>query len=146
MVITNYMIQKKLAYINQQSRQLNSTVQSRVNPITEEGTVELREETITQVKGDVMITREGSRGRLFSPMPCLHWKCTATPDGNGVMTLKSPVKGLFLDDGVDTYCLGVDGASDEFEVRLHVGDGEVRLNNSFLNIKSSHIVRNGLEE
>jgi hypothetical protein len=42
--------------------------------------------------------------------------------------------------------LGVSGSCPEFEVRLQVGDSEVRLNEQFLNIVSGHVIRNGIEE
>ena len=56
------------------------------------------------------------------------------------------LKGLFINDGDTSYCIGVNGATDEFEIRMQVGNNEIRLNNTFLNITAPHITKNGLEE
>lgn len=144
MPVTNYMLLQKIAEVNKKSRSLPKQQQS-VSVLDEEGTVSLFTQKIVKVMGDIVITDKNQKARLFNPMPCLHWKCTATPDSNGVATLSKALDGLFIDDGANIYCLGVTGSSDEFEVRFHVGDNEVRINNKYLNLKAKTITQNGME-
>lgn len=146
MPVTNYMILQKLAEVNKKTRSLpTSSSSQKVNFLDEEGTVSLFVEKIVKVNGDTVISEKNKKARLYNPMPCLFWKCTVTPDTNGVATLSKPLEALFIDDGSNVYCLGVMGSSDEFEVRFHVGDNEIRLNKNFLNIKAKTITQNGLE-
>lgn len=145
--ITNHMLRKKIGYVNRQNSP--SSISSNTTGVTggdEAGGITLETHTITGVRGDVLITQEGVESRMYSPMPCLFWKCLTPPDEKGVSTLKNKLEGLFLNDGASLYCLGVSGASDEFEVRMQVGTNEVRLNNSFLNLNAGHLVVNGLEK
>ena len=148
MTVTNHMLRQKIAEINRKTRYIPVSSGSAATPtaLAEEGTVLLSEKKIVAVQGDYMITEDGVKSKLYNPMPCLHWKCLVSPDSNGKMTLKKALTGLFVTDGADSYCLGVSGSSDEFEVRFQVGTNEVRLNNTFLNLNASHIVKNGLEE
>ena len=146
MTVTNHMLRQKIAEINQKVRYSNTASNgTHYSALDEEGTVLIVEKRITRVQGDTMICEDGTKAKLYSPMPCLHWKCLTPPDNKGISTLRKPLNGLFLDDGTNTYCLGVDGLSDEFEVRLQVGTNEVRLNNLFLNLNAPSIVKNGVE-
>lgn len=147
MVITDYDLKKKLAEIQKQSRYTNIVSNKQGGGLLEEpGTVALTVENIIKVNGDYVITDKGNKAQLFNPAPCIFWKCISKPDNNGDITLKKALKGLFINDGSSIYCLGVAGASDEFEPRLHVGNNEIRLNNSFLNISAPHLIINGVEE
>ena len=145
MVITNYMLMQKIAEVNKKSRSLPSVKTQRASILEEEGTVALFEDKIVKVQGEYVYTSKNEKAKLFNPIPCLYWKCTTTPDSNGVSTLKKQLDALFINDGTNIYCIGVMGASDEFEVRFHVGNSEVRMNNTWLNLKADHIVQNGLE-
>lgn len=100
---------------------------------------------IKKIKSSVMICEDGTEAPLFSPMPGLYWKCIARCDDNGVATLAKKVEGLILSLDGNSYCLGISGATDEFEVRMQVGQNEVRLNDDFLNLAAQHVVINGLE-
>ena len=148
MTVTNHMLRQKIAEINRKTRYIStgSGGASTSSALREEGTVLLSEKKIVAVQGDYMISEDGVKSKLYNPMPCLHWKCLVSPDSNGKMVLSKQLTGLFVTDGADSYCLGVSGSSDEFEVRFQVGTNEVRLNNTFLNLNASHIVKNGLEE
>ena len=140
--ITNAMLIKKFSEVNRKVRLRDKITASNnvttANPDTIDSIVCVVEKVV-RVEGDTLITDTGRRGKLFNPMPCLHWKCLTT--GN----LRKPFNALFLYDGVNNYCVGVDGASDEFEVRFQVGTNEVRLNNLFLNMVAPTIARNGVE-
>jgi len=143
--VTNYALMQKISEINKKSRTIPTGRQQKVNILDEEGTTALFTQKIVKVQGDTVITDKNQKAKLFNPMPCLFWKCTVAPDKTGVSTLSKAVEGLFIDDGTNIYCLGVAGASDEFEVRFHVGDSEVRVNSKYINLKSEHIVENGSE-
>lgn len=148
MTVTNEMLRRQFAKTVEVSRQYMIT-QNKENstPLLDTKiSTSLSVANIVKVKGSTVYTNDGLTAELFNPMPCLFWKCTGTPDKNGVITLQKPLRGLFIHDGDDVYCLGVTGASDEFEVRFHVGENEVRLNDLFLNMKAKSIVINGLEE
>ena len=147
MVVTKQMLVKKIAEVNRHAQyQRIGTGTSSYNALDDEGTVLLFVKRIVSVEGEYVVTDDNVKARLFCPMPCLHWKCITQPDSKGVSKLRKPVEGLFIDDGVTSYCLGVSGASDEFEVRFQVGTSEVRLNSEFLNLVAPHLVINGLEE
>lgn len=147
MVVTNHMLRKKMAQVNQAVKAYSDT-RSKVQGTMqeEEGEILISTEKITAIQSDMVITENGAKCKLFNPLPCLHWKCMNTPDSSGVMQLRNPLEGLFVDDGVNKFCLGVSGTSEEFEIRLQVGTNEVRLNNLFLNISTPHFVLNGMEE
>lgn len=145
MVITNEMVRKKIAQVNSEVRYQRGISTPITSALEEPGTVQLTTQKIVKIKGEIMITEKGSQARLFMPMPCCYWKCTAKPDSNGVMTLSKPLEGLFINDGSNIYCLGVSGATDEFEVRFHVGSNEFRMNKTFTNLNTTHFVRNGIE-
>lgn len=145
MPVTNHMILQKIAEVNKKSRSIPTGTGQKVNVLDEEGTIAVFTQKIVKVEGENVITDKNQKARLFSPVPCLHWKCTVSPDSNGVATLTKSLDGLFLNDGTNIYCIGVSGSSEEFEVRFHVGENEVRLNNNFLNLKAKTITKNGLE-
>lgn len=145
MPVTNYMLLQKFAELQKHTRSVPRGKSGKSDVLEEEGTVAIVTAKITKVQGDTVITENGDKARLFNPFPCVYWKCTATPDSNGVATLKNKLDGLFLNDGSNLYCLGVSGASDEFEVRFQVGTNEIRMNNNFVNVKTPHYVVNGME-
>ena len=150
-VVTNRMLIEKIAEVNQEARLLQkngsykggSTVIN--NTSSSSGGSNISIFNIVKIKDNTMITDNGIKAELFSPMPCLHWKCLTDADSTGVITLKTKLKGLFINDGSNYYCIGISGSSDEFEVRLQVGTSEVRLNKDFLNLVSPLISKNGVE-
>ena len=146
--VTNHMLRKKFAETVEQSRQYMKVQHSKDGTVSLDDRINtvLSVEDVVRVQGDYVITSSGTKAQLFSPMPCLYWKCTGSNvDGNGVVTLKNKLKGLFVSDGSNTYCLGVNGYSDEFELLMQVGTNEVRLGNLFLNLTAPHVVVNGVE-
>ena len=148
MTVTNEMLRKQFAKTVEASRQyILTTSKNTGTPILDNKiSTSISIANIVKIKENMVYTDTGLVAELFNPMPCLFWKCTGTPDKNGLITLQKPIRGLFIEDDGDAYCLGVTGASDEFEVRFHVGENEVRLNDLFLNMKARSIVINGLEE
>lgn len=105
------------------------------------------EKQIVKIKNDTVITNDGITARLFSPLPCLHWKCLVSPNSAGECVLENALTGLFVVDSDNTYyCIGVNGNSSEFELRIQFGSSEVRMNKDFLNVVTKHLVKNGLEE
>ena len=107
MLVTTHMLRQMLAEVNEDVSH-SLPVQGRTGITTSNGNdVFLSTETITKVDGDTMITREGTKAKLYSPMPCLYWKCVSTPDKDGVITLRQPITGVFLNDGENAICLGV---------------------------------------
>ena len=103
------------------------------------------EKTVIKADTKYLYSGDGSKIRLVSPIPSVYWKCTAQPDKNGVMTLQLPVSVLALTLGETSVCLGFTGATDEFELWCRVGENEIRINTNFLQLKSEHLVRNGVE-
>ena len=146
MVITNNDLRQKLAEVQQLSRYTNKTTQTtKEAALKEEGTVFLTVEKVIKIKGNRIITDRNTTATLYNSTPGLYWKATGTPDKNGYITLKKPFNALIIADGTNNYVLGVDGATNEIEIRFHVGDNEIRLNNDFININGKHIIVNGLE-
>lgn len=143
MVITNYSLQKKLSEVNRHVNRITSGTSSSTGT-SDEGTI-FMEKTITKVKDNKLICEDGTEAVLYSPLPGLFWKCLGTTNNDGVIILQKKLTGLFLGDGVDTYCLGVNGDTDEFELRMVSGKSEIRFNSTFLNIVTEHLVKNGLE-
>lgn len=146
MVVTKHMLKKKIAQVNQETRYMNARKTTTAQQTLEEpGTVLLYIKKITKIQGDCVITENNKKAKLFNPLPCVYWKCTRKTDANGVSTLRKSLDGLFIDDGNNIYCIGVTGASDEFEIRCQIGTDEIRMNNLFINMQTEHFVRNGME-
>ena len=147
MNITDEMLRKQFAKTVEVSRQYNLVQNKNTGntSLDDKISTTLSIQNIIKIQGTLVITEQGIKAELFNPMPCLFWKCTGTPDKNGVITLRNPLRGLFITDNENTYCLGITGSSNEFEVRFQVGSNEVRLNDLFLNIITPHFVVNGLE-
>ena len=153
-MVSRYELKKKL----QEVQKLNNTVPVGLggsninNNITETTTSEdsntltIQEKKIVKVKTTTMICSDGTQAELYNPLPGTFWKCLGTPDTNGIITLKNQLTGLILTDGNKSYCIGVKGNTNEFELRCVIGKNEVRLNKTFLNIVASSLVKNGLEE
>lgn len=147
-LITNYMLQKKLAEVNVESRIGAVTLQNSQNTTTgnqEVGMWNIVEKQITQVQGDKMITQDGIKAKLYNPMPGMKWYCRGVTGSQGLIALEKPLTGLFLTDGETSYCLGVNGDTDEFEVVIQVGKTEIRVSDLYLSMQSSLTVKNGLE-
>lgn len=149
--VTNHMLRKQFAETIEASRQYliknsGTSGTGTASLVDDKISTTVTVMNIVKVQGNYVITDNGDKAELFNPMPCLFWKCVGSADKNGVITLRNRLKGLFISDDTSIYCLGVSGQSDEFEVRMQVGDNEVRLNNLFLNLSAPHIVKNGLEE
>ena len=148
-LITPYMLQKKLAEVNVESRIGAVALQNKSN--TNLGNQEvaggwnLVEKQITQVQGDKMVTKDGIKAKLYNPMPGMKWYCRGVTGSQGFIALEKPLTGLFLTDGETSYCLGVNGDTDEFEVVIQVGKTEIRVSDLYLSMKSSLTVKNGLE-
>ena len=110
--------------------------------------ISLKEKKITKIQGNKVICSDGLKAPLFSPMPCLFWKGNKDDGKNGVISLSNSLTGLFIiDEHTDkAYCIGIQGHSDEFEVRIQIGKTELRMNNVYSSLKAKHIIKNGLEE
>lgn len=145
-VITKYELQKQLHTVNKYSKTITG-VSSPVAVASSES-VNFVEKNIVKIRSNNVITEDGLEYPLFSPLPCVYWKCLTPADKNGVSTLKTKILGLFIinEEKDKGYCIGISGYSDEFELRLQVGSNEIRFNNTFLNIVTNHLVKNGLEE
>lgn len=147
-LITNYMLQKKLAEVNVESRIGAVALQNSQNTTTgnqEVGMWNIVEKQITQVQGDKMITQDGIKAKLYNPMPGMKWYCRGVTGSQGLIALEKPLTGLFLTDGETSYCLGVNGDTDEFEVVIQVGKTEIRVSDLYLSMQSQLTVKNGLE-
>lgn len=147
-LITNYMLQKKLAEVNVESRIGAVALQNSQNTTTgnqEVGMWNIVEKQITQVQGDKMITQDGIKAKLYNPMPGMKWYCRGVTGSQGLIALEKPLTGLFITDGETSYCLGVNGDTDEFEVVIQVGKTEIRVSDLYLSMQSQLTVKNGLE-
>ena len=139
--VTDYMLREALNKVVTRAN-LSSTG---ATPATENNIRTMQEKLITKVCNNTMICDDGTEAELVSPIPCLYWKCTVKPDDKGIATLSTPIGALIVTSDEINYCIGIIGKSNEFEVRLQVGNNEVRINNSFVNITANHFVVNGLE-
>ena len=148
--ITPYMLKKQLHIVNQESQIIRgistSTANNAVNNAEDKHGVDLVQKKVTQVQGDTLIAEDGSKAHLLSPIPGMAWTCLGVASNTGLVTLEKPFQAYFLTDGVDTVCLGVTGLTDEFELSFKAGDNEVRVNKEFVNIKTKHLIKNGVEQ
>lgn len=145
-LVTNHMLRKQLARMSRETR--NGVVGISSNTSTDGDTpvpVTLTEKTIDRVQLDEFIAEDGTRGKLYNPIPGVYWSCTTTPSPNGLTHLNNKLKGLFLSDGSNTYLLGVSGDTSEFEILIKSGENEIRLNEFFLSLKAGMYVANGVE-
>lgn len=140
-VVTDHMIREALSKVVHNANRAPTGA----TPETQNLIRTMEEKLVTKVCNTTMICSDGTEAELVSPMPCLYWKCMTTPDANGIATLQNPVGALIVTSDDINYCLGIIGKSNEFEIRMKVGDNEVRVNNNFINIATNHLVINGLE-
>lgn len=145
MVVTNHSILKKLGEVNTHIQNNIKVTNSGGYSANEEDKVTFFEQEITKVINNTVITSDNVKAKLYNPLPCFFWKCIGVANNDGVIILEKPIRGLFLSDGEDTVCLGVDGDTNEFELRIVVGENEIRVNETFLNIVTKHLIINGLE-
>ena len=151
--MTRTMLQEKLAEVNRESRTypttINRTTRSTNNNSVGNQTVQteitLVEKTIEKVQGDTMIAVDGTKAKLFNPIPGMKWKCTGVASSDGTFTLEQQLTGLFLTIGNTSYCLGVNGDTKEFEVQINVDEQEITLNQNFINLSYERLVEQGVE-
>ena len=141
--VTDYMLRNAFNMIATNANR--TMITSGVNVSDENVIRSIQEKVVTKVVGSTLICKDGTEAELVSPMPCMYWKCLTTADKNGVATLSNPIGALIVTSDEINYCLGLIGTSDEFEIRLQVGDNEIRMNKTFINITGNHLVINGLE-
>jgi len=145
------MLRKQLNMMQQQSQTIRGistntgTNYNTGNNNSQENKVSLVTKNITQVLGDTLIADDGSKARLLSPIPGMSYTCLGVANNQGVISLEKPLQAVFLSDGVDTVCLGVTGLTDEFELVYTAGENEIRINKEFVNIKTKHLIKNGVE-
>lgn len=148
-IVTNHMLRKKLGEVQQQS-QIGVRGISSPSPSTQETeeTVNLTvtEKQVTTVQGEYMVCKDGTKAKLYSPLPGISWRCTSPVGGHGIIALEKPLTGLILSDGSTSYCLGVLGDTSEFELLFKVGANEIRINDLFINLNTQLLVKNGLEQ
>lgn len=145
--ITNAMLRQVIGIAagTQTSNNNLNAGSAQVNTTEETNKISCSMKRITKVQSSTVICEDGTKAYLLSPIPGLHWKCMARADEKGLCTLAKTINGLILITEGDNYCLGISGATDEFEIRMHIGQNEVRINNEFLNLAAQHVVLNGLE-
>ena len=150
--ITPFMLRKQLHMVQKESqsiRGISSNTSNTVNTGTitnnNEKQISLVTKTVTQVKGDTLIANDGVTARLLSPLPGLKYNCLGVANTQGIITLEKPFEAVFISDGVDTVCLGVSGETNEFELVYSAGENEIRINKEFINIKTKHLIKNGVE-
>lgn len=149
--ITNHMLRKQLHMVQQESQTIrgissytgNTTITNNSN--NNENTFKMVTKDIAQIKGDTLIANDGTTARLLSPIPGLKYNCLGVANTQGSITLEKPLQAVFLSDGVDTVCLGVSGETNEFELVYTAGENEIRINKEFVNIKTKHLIKNGVE-
>lgn len=151
-LITNHMLRQKLSEVNTQARIGTPTISGtlavapQTDTIQAKETVNIRELEITKMKDKTMIASDGTQGELFYPMPAMTYECKGVIGANGIFTLDKPLKGLFITTSDDkTYCLGVNGDTDEFEVKIKCGKNVIQVNKNFISINYNLFVENGVE-
>lgn len=147
-VVTNHELRKKLAEVQIQSNNGIRGITTGSGEIQQNGSTNntFTEKRINRVQGEDMIATDGTRGKLFMPIPGLKWKCCGVAAQNGLVVLEQELNGLFVTQGDKSYCLGVWGDTSEFEVLLQVGSNEIRVSDLFVNMSANMFVKNGLEE
>ena len=144
------MLRKKLGEVQQQSqigiRGIASPTTTTTTDTEETSNLTITEKQITTVQNEYMVCKDGTKAKLYSPIPGIKWRCTSPVGSQGIIALEKPVTGLIISDGSTSYCLGVTGETSEFEVLLRVGKNEIRINDLFVNVNTKLLVKNGLEE
>lgn len=145
--LTDHMLREALEGVSKTIASGSVVYGGSVTPSEAENQVVLSidEKTIIKADTEYLYDGAGAKVRLISMLPSFHWKCTAQPDSKGMMTLQMPVKILALTLDKTSICLGFLESTDEFELWCRVGENEIRINTNFLQLKSEHLVRNGVE-
>lgn len=145
--VTPHMLRKKLSEVQKQAQTGVRGISSS-STTTEDNMVQLTlaEKEIDRVQNEYMICADGTKAKLYSPIPGVKWRCLAPVGSQGIIALNKPLTGLILSDGENNYCLGVNGDTSDFEILLQIGDSEVRITELFVNIKSKLLVKNGVED
>lgn len=149
--ITPYMLRKQINMMQEQSQSVRGistntgTKYNTGNNTSQENKISMVTKNITQMLGDTLIADDGSKARLLSPIPGMSFTCLGVANNQGIITLEKPFQAVFITDNVDTVCLGVSGLTDEFELVYSAGENEIRINKEFVNIKSKHLIKNGVE-
>lgn len=149
-IVTNHELRKKFEEVQQQSQIgiRGIATPTHINTETEEtnsGFI-ITEKEINGVQNDMMLCTDGTKAKLYSPLPGIKWRCTNAVGSQGLIALEKTLKGLILNDGTTNYCLGVSGDTSEFELLLKVGKNEIRINDLFINLNTKLLVKNGLEQ
>jgi hypothetical protein len=148
-IVTNHELRKKFEEVQQQSQIGIRGISTPTNTgldANNENTITITEKQINTVQNEYMVCADGTKAKLYSPLPGLKWRCTSPVGSQGIIALEKPLTGLILSDGVESYCLGVSGDTSEFELVLKVGSNEIRINDLFINLDTKLLVKNGLEQ
>lgn len=153
--ITRYMLKQQIAQVNRESLlgtgslTSPSSTSTNNNPINigdVKTNISISEKRITKIKGDIMIAADGTEAKLFSPIPGISYECRGAIAANGITSLEKELTGLFLRVDNTSYCLGVSGATNEFDIKIQVDTNLFEINRDFINMKYNHLIKNGVEK
>jgi len=147
--ITNAMLRKAL---NQATRGVTVNPTTNVNtntndtPEADTPTIKITTKKVDRAKGSTtLICKDGTHLPIYT-LPGLYYKCLAPADEKtGISILSEELTALVLSVDDKNYCIGVRGATSDFEIRLHIAKNELRLNQEFFSLITEHLVVNGLE-
>lgn len=99
-----------------------------------------------KIKENSIICTDGTKALILNPLPCIKWKCRATPDETGVRQLVKTLDAVLIKgENNNYYCISIRGSTTQLELVIDYGDTELRLNNKYLYIDSKHIIIKGKE-
>lgn len=154
-VITKHMLIKRLQQLQRETSTPVGSLSSGNTSTPREERVETRTvlgvtlamKKITKIQKNQFIAEDGTKAKLLSPLPLLSWEIYGVATSSGTMVLKQPLKALIISDGINNnYCIGFDGKTDEFEVRLTSGKSNFTINNNLISIASDCLLLQGVEQ
>lgn len=141
------MLRKKLHEVNLQSRTiqtLNEPTQSYND--NQELPITIETHKITKIIKDKFYTEDDKEVILYNPLPGVTWECKGQIGAQNIVILEDPLEALVINDGTDRYCIGINGATSEFQITIQVGENKVQVTKDYVNIQAEHVIVNGVEE
>lgn len=150
-VITPYELRKKLYEVNKMSSNPNNIYSPSTqnlggdNDNIDSQKFSLEQVTITKVSGNEFISEDNRRWLLYNAIPGVDYVCRGLV-ANGVCTLENQLRALGITDGTNNFLIGVNGATDEFEIRIMADETKVQVRKDYVSIQTPHLMKQGLEE
>lgn len=138
--LTPHMLRSKLKNVASPEKTSNTQNNTKTT-----GQTTINTKKIKQLKGTTIILDDGKKAQILLPIPGMTLRATSNLESDGGYTLRKNIKATILETDTTNYCLGISGDTDELTLKIDMGESEIEINNLYTNIKTPHIVCNGVE-